>query len=32
MEKILSFTECIYDEMIKGSDNTCARLHTDKGN
>lgn len=32
MEKILSCTECISDEMIKGSNSTCTRLHTDKGN
>lgn len=32
MENILYYTECISDEIIKGSDNTWAKRHTDKGN
>lgn len=32
METFLYYSEYISDELIKGSDNTCARHHTDKGN
>lgn len=32
MENILYYTEYISDEIIKGSDNTWAKCHTDKGN